>query len=162
MFTLNRVTTIGVGAGLVLMGCASPVEETDDPTAQASAALTEEAVVDEAAEGISDSEEADAVVPAGIASAFEIPDARVPAPASDEAMADEDEDEDDPNAEKQWLGGLGWGGGFGRGLGWGGLGWGGLGWGGLGGVGYGYASPWGFGYSRAIGYGYPGYGGFFW
>ena len=150
MFTLNRVTTIGVGAGFVLVGCASPVGETEDPTAQASAALTEEAVVDEAAEEIS--EEADAVMPAGIASAFEIPDARAPAPASDEAMADEDEDDSD--AEKQWLGGFGWGGGFGRGLGWGGLGWGGLG--GVGvfpGYSYGYASPWGFGYSRAIGYG---------
>lgn len=158
MFTLNRVTSIGVGAGLVLVGCASPVEDTEDPTAEASAALTEEAVVDETADAIG--EEADAVMPAGIASAFEL--AGMPAPPSDEAMPEEDKD--DPTSEKWLGGGLGWGG-----LGWGGLGWGGLGWGGVGafpGYSYGYASPWGFGYSRAIGYGtsfgYPAYGGFFW
>ena len=27
MFTLNRVMTIGLGAGLVCMGCASPVDD---------------------------------------------------------------------------------------------------------------------------------------
>jgi hypothetical protein len=163
MFTLNRVTTIGLGAGFVLVGCASPVGETEDPTAQASTALTEETAIDEAAEGMN--EEAEAVMPAGLASAFEIPNAPVPSPPSDDAIPQGD---DEPASEKWFVGrGLGWGG-----LGWGGLGWGGLGWGGVGGVygapgyAYGYASPWGFGYSRAIGYGttfgYPGYGGFFW
>ncbi len=165
MFTLNRVTTIGVGAGLVLVGCASPVGESDDPTAQASEALTEEAVTDETAEAMD--EESAAIMPAGMASAFEIPNAPVPAPPNEESEPADDEDE-------KWLGGFGWGGLGWGGLGWGGvglgrgLGWGGLGWGGVGvpGYGFGYASPWGYGYSRSIGYGtsfgYPGYGGFFW
>ena len=160
MFTLNRVTTIGLGAGLVLVGCASPVGETDEATAETSEALTEEAVettTEDTAEDINDE-----LMPAGMASAFEIPGAPVPAPPSDDAVTEDGKD--DPKSEKWFGGGLGWGG-----LGWGGLGWGrGLGWGGVfpGGYGYGYATPFGYGYSRSIGYGtsfgYPGYGGFFW
>ncbi len=138
MFTLNRVMTIGLGSGLVLMGCASPVGDETTGFEDTSAGLTTDESVatptEETTEGLSEQ--------------ATTPDL---APPTDEAVTD------DAQSEKWFggLGGLGWGGmgGWGMpfgGLGWGGMGgwgmpWGGLGWGGLGwgrGLGMGWGGWW--------------------
>lgn len=139
MFTLNRVTLIGLGAGLVLVGCASPIGETpDDSTATSTAALTERAELaeEEAAQVAETSDEAMAALPMEIASAFEIPERAL----SDDAMSHDAKDE----KSDKWFG-------FGR-FGWGGWAPGLYGFG-TPGYAYGYAAPFGYGYGRTIGYG---------
>lgn len=136
MFNLTRVslTSIGLGVGLVLGGCAATVDEdgalVDDPVDESSAELTTMQAEDDATEGA----------------------------ATDADEADENADPD----QKIWGVGFGRFGGFpGYGLGYGrfgGLGYGrfgGLGWGGYPGVGWG--AGWG-GYPGVGWGGYPGVG----
>jgi len=141
MITLNRLMTIGLGSGLVAMGCASPV---DDETADTSAALTtEEAVAAPTEETNAALTEESQAGLTGMISAFEIPGAAPGlAPPSDEDATD-----DAAQGDEKW--GWGWGGfgmpgfGWGRSLGWG---WGGFGgWGVPGGFGWGVAPGWGWG-----------------
>ena len=142
MITLNRLMTIGLGSGLVAMGCASPV---DDETADTSAALTTEEAVAAPTEETNAAltEESQAGLTPGMISAFEIPGAAPGlAPPSDEDATD-----DVAQGDEKW--GWGWGGfgmpgfGWGRSLGWG---WGGFGgWGVPGGFGWGVAPGWGWG-----------------
>jgi hypothetical protein len=125
MFTLNRVSAIGLGLGLVLVGCASPTDETADDAAEQG------------------QESAEAVTP----QATDV--------SADQTQAPDQQDEGtvDSKGDKIIIGpyggawgggwgvpvggfwgapGLGWGGGIYRGAGWGwGGAWGtpGLGWG---------------------------------
>lgn len=162
MFTLNRLSVIGLGAGLVLVGCASPTDETADPTDQVS-----EGVVDENANAVD--EQAALAAPTEDFSAMQQPDEQQ---VNDEGQVEQKSDKIIVGP----MGGIGWGGGWGmRGVGWGGgwgmpgvgwgmrgVGWGMPGWGGAWGVpGVGWGGGWGYGAGYNCGL-YGCVGGRFW
>lgn len=173
MFTLNRLTTIGVGAGFVLVGCVSPTDETADPTmeqAQDITAETAESPTEQATEALDENVSA-AQPDDEMAAAFEAaeadPGALAPPPAEevDEGVTDSKSDAIIMGpfggfGGGLWRGGLGWGGGLG---GWGGGLWRGGGmWGGV--PGFGFGVP-GFGFGApgfvgpGMGFGRLGWGG---
>jgi hypothetical protein len=176
MFTLNRLSTIGIAAGLVVVGCASPTDETPlEPIDETSAAIT--AATDETSE-----QAPEMIVDESALSASDIANAM----ASETALADTEEENIDSKSDAIIMGpfggfgglgfgrvgfggfgvpfgGLGFGrvgfGGFGvPGLGFGGFGMPGLGFGGFGmpGIGFGgFGMPFG-----GLGFGRVGFGGF--
>ncbi len=173
MFTLNRLTTIGVGAGFVLVGCVSPTDETADPMVEQTQGITAETAespTEQATEALD--EDVSAAQPDDeMAAAFEAaeadPGALAPPPAED---ADEGVTDSKSDAiiigpfggfgGGLWRGGLGWGGGLWRGGAmFGGVpGFGfGTGFVGPGFVGPGFVGP-GFGFGR-FGFGGVGLGG---
>jgi hypothetical protein len=143
MFTLKRLSMIGLAAGLVTVGCASPTDETNiEPIDQASAAVTAQATNEQTPQDAFDEQAA----------------AALPTPEIAEAMAGTDPaaSAEDVTAEDEMIGQKAdeiiMGGGFG--MPFGGFGLGRVGFGGFGmpfgGLGFGRV---GFG-----GFGFPGFG----
>lgn len=174
MSTLNRLTTLGVGAGFVLVGCVNPTDETGDPMmeqAQGITAETAESPSDPSNEALDEGVRAtqpDDAMAAAFEAAEADPDALAPPEEQSEEGVTGSTSEAiilGPWGGGAWRGGVGgwrvsvggWGGGLG---GWGGGLWRG---GTMGGVpGYGFGGP-GFvgpGYGGAgFGFGRPGWGG---
>jgi hypothetical protein len=163
MFTLKRLSMIGLGAGIALVGCASPTDETAiEPTEQTSAGIAEEtAVPTEAADEASDPA---MPTPEVLAMLSQTDPAMLAPPQADGNAVTEEEDEGTIGTRKdKWGFGFGapFGGfGLGRGFGFGGFGvpFGGFGLGRFGWGGGGFGWPGGFGWGG--GFGWP--GGFGW